>query len=875
MNNKRHATIGFVLLFFLSVMAGCMTPVLAGTFHSGGKLSVEISQDDPVSFGALNVRSDLHNLEISGNAPGYHALINEDFTFLDAIPSTHQDPILNYPARFGTRIEGFDPRQPSSSVRWVMSTNSTYINTPGFGIEDNFGSYQYRLVDSRITVNPGNKKLVDINHSLSVFNVISHLEAHYAYLFMITQISGNFVTSLPGGNPTIIGPQGYTLQVAGDYNIPGTNIYYYVFVPKYSGRHLIAFRNTFSPGVSAYFEMKKIPRKGLTSGQLHIGGDDPLSSIDPGKKFSYYSFSHSISSREGYSYEISSIGGSVRQLIAYPNEQVYSVTTDPSDHRISNGNGKVLMIAIEEIWQDVVTHYARFDKDEMLNQKIGTTKIHQVKAFEYAHLKITTSKDMVIRINASTLTIGSTSIEGLYRITPDHGVSWLPYIATGFYTSSHDLAYFCPKGTYIMSLDNHLTSYNVLINMSITELKGAIYGEKLQPWEGVYNSSGSNDWEPIDQSLYNTYEFENVLDDHGSLVPRVFRFTVEEFTYMRLHSEIEISENPFLNSSNTSAISIYYCIMGPNNFYPNKKYLYNYGDDGATLTFSNASSASARQFETNLFTFFVPGEYCIFAAPYELADLTWSEYLNDSLVLSMRLEDCGSRIYRDTINLGSAEPEFHAGGPGGTDDGFDLGNDGLNFSESFNDISDYSHQYTNHNDDMHEYGMLLRVKNGKQYGWTQLVAMFENCQDLEESPVPNTLYDYGGGINFIFPDPNWKINGPVGPYNYVPFVSTGSNYMRGQFIDNGNNGYYSVEFGAFERDFYIYFNPDGDGSSDDFNMTIGIELAQYDTPVVNSGPGIIKKGFELGLWGWTGVIAAAVGVVVVATVIYRKKKHRI
>ncbi|MFX0100384.1 MAG: hypothetical protein ACFFCS_12450 [Candidatus Hodarchaeota archaeon] len=795
-----------------------------------GTLVLDSTAQDPLQFGVLYSGFDRYDVQVTSTGSGQFDLMNSDMLAMDVIASAEDNPLVDYPLTFSADLDGVSsPFDPRAGTKWIAGYNST----------STFNTAEVTLVQERIVLNPGEKKIVDTGSVVDFFTMELHLEAHTAYLLIADDpyyvLFNDFY---------LMSPRGIQLTYVGPSGMGGSPIQQYLlFVTKEAGMYTCTSRPSSPTGAYATVELLEIPEVPLTPGEGLTTGDDLLGTVDDAEAKSFTSYCFTMDVNQGDSFEswydnyIASLPypASVDAYYAQPymNNRYY-LSSYTSMRDFAWFTGKFMIIAIESDWHNLISHQVRMEKAPCLVAPVGTTKTHEVRRDMYQAIKITTTKDSIIRINSTDPPVKAVpSIVSLYR-----GFSNGPMVDYPEYVDLSsgdwiDRVYFMPKGNYYLHLDNQYTGQESYVTLTVTDYSSQVVGTPHVPWNPIYDNRITDDWDifnsTTDFGSYH-YTFMDSGTGAGDKVSRAFKFRVDDIAYLDLQLEILIGQNPTMNDGHDASGGIQYWIYGPNGFYPQSLASRLCYWDSTILSFNNLSPSSGRSLNSSsILEFSQKGDYYLVVSLTNWLNVSSGQPDPNPVKLSVRFTNHMVRVRKINYEIDSS-PSVHAYGPPPTDDGYSWPKY-LDFS-SYNNNTGYDLQLKDFNGDKYNWGILLKVK-GKALRVTQLIIEFLNASDLEDGSGP--MLSNPAGVNVIYPENFWNLDNPEFINDYLDFNGAGTNYREGQFIDNGLSGYVSLEFGVYRDEFLLWINPNEVSGPEDFHQSILIQLHQYATPSLIGG----------------------------------------
>nr|MDO8109981.1 hypothetical protein [Candidatus Sigynarchaeota archaeon] len=854
------------------VIASLVLSPVAGTYVMyNGKLSLSLANTDPFTVGAVQTMRDAYNIQATSNKTAR----------FNVLSSTCSEPLTNnvtsadnYPASLGT-ISGLNPWNPSTYTEWI----ATYNNSR------NWGTYDITFEQMRETLGDGEKKTITVNNTLTVLNIELNLAGDTPYLLLVTNLIGTMNTRLSGGTITALDPAGNPFYISTQRNLLGAPVYYYVIVTKVSGVHLLsivlggAVANTV-----AQFELRGIPIAGVSPGNMQMFGDDPFGSNDQwrSKVFNYRAFSIDVGPGDIYAYYLNQAAVGSDLFVAIPGALGYSVVNSgavATVGRTSNmaiASGRVMIIAVEYSWMQLVTYRVLFEQQAAQGLSIPQSLNVTIDPYSYKSISINVPTTMLLRtkVTQPPTNPGGVAITNLYIKVRN---SFLTSLDANYYvsvingTEIADRIYFLTPGDYFMRLDNPTGTEPAILTIETQEYANPVTEGFIVPWEDTYNATGNNLWPGFNVSSdYQTATFVDLSKGTGAKIPRVFKISINETSFVQFKFEVRYNTNPAFNTPDAWTGDVDLNFLGPDGYYTEYPAIRNWltiNSASFTVT-ANTNPGVSNSGNVTLF----PGDYYLMVGMDNWADTTPNpdEIYNDSIVLSLAMVKYNNHFKFVDAPI-TSHPVFHSYL---TQAGTFRSVKYLDLAVNYNDATDYTTRITALNGRQYNFGVIFRVTGATALNWTQLIAFFNNAFDLSASTTNMPAEAYATGISIIYEPGFWSpsstkyYNQQIGWQN-----GAGTGGYLGQTIDAGITGQYAMEFGVFASSFWLWINPDETGTlAQDINQTLCIELAQYNTPKLSTSA-TLAGGLPID-WNMVMIIgigaAIVIGVIVVVAVVRKK-----
>ncbi|MHA1791931.1 MAG: hypothetical protein ACTSVI_04750 [Promethearchaeota archaeon] len=870
-NKKKLITLGFLLVVLFSVMVG--TSIATKYSEMSNKLSISNTPDDPFQIGAIRLQNTAKNILVRSDQTGRFYTFDYKFSEQSNQQVTNVD---NYPLVLNSIQDGTDPSNPFSLVNWVGVANNT----------NETGKYDFSLANIEETVNPGEEKVITANNTLSTLIIKSNLEAEKNYIMIFNNIAGNFLGATMGIN--IMDPKGLECSFSGPYNL-GANMMYLIISARQSGQHAIYFSyNVGGTYTVVKVELKEIPNKPLTAGQYMVFGDDVRGSISQAmeKKFTYTSFSLGVSTGDVIKYVLSITASynNPRIFVAYPtpvNNMIIpygKINSLINNGQIMQSSGKITIISIEESWiYNLIEYKVMIDKYQVKSQGVSEVKSYSVQPFSMQPVKIHIGKETILRINVTeSPNVSAVKIDGLFKKCKQDVPFLMMFDAVGLDVSAstfddYDKFFLVPPGDYILLINNIVNTDIGKISVETRVYDDNVDNNFLTTWEDTYNLT-SNSWIGFDDDKdFQHVTFQDAGKNTGAKVARAFKFSTDKIDFIKLRFQLRLENNSAFNTIDSWSGKLKFVLIGQNGHFTSEKFSQLIKEDTDTWTFNNGTISTARTYEsTSFLTLLSPGNYYLFVTLDNWENQSGTnDFFNGSVVLSMRVMDFNNHFFWTEYEI-SSRPTYHA---------YAYASNSfrtkkfLNFSAVYNNESYYDLTLQNLNGRRYDFGVMYRVKRAKPYAWTQLLAYYKNCVDLgDNTNTPAINEATTSGISIIY-DGFWSSTGMVYYNHKISFQNGG---YKGQSNVTNTTGTYSMEFGVYSNEFYLWINPEEYTVGDaDLNETLSIELTQYDTPMIDLKSSASFYISSETLMTVTIIASASIAVVIVLVILYKKGKLKV
>lgn len=865
MQRQQYTWIGLAAII-AAILASSCTGLATGAYKvADSKMTLRSTTSKPLQWGLVRTVDEPYNIQAYGTgAGGYMQLAGGGGYTLTTTTATATES----PKRLDSTTTNSFSYNPENQATWIglYNTTSTRLNAT-IGLE--------RMEE---TIGVGGKATIDVNNTLTVLVLHANLQGDTPYILFYKNVIGTFNTRIstitchgPDRNAVTVSPQG----TYGAY-------YYRVFVPKASGVHKLSFTLTVETAKTvAEFELKAIPVTALTPNAWQTWGDDPLTVTADEisrKRFSFQAFAMDVAAGDMYTYLFQQAAAGARIYRALPGTTSYTFTSHAFAATLGRAggialaNGRVMIIAIEETFNQAVQYGTLFEREAPV--ALATNASTPVTIAPYAY-------------KIARIALGGTSLLRLFvnksQPGPDVAVS-NPYTKVGTMlvaltgnqyinvnnasntNNRFDGILLADAGEYYVMIDNLANGIESKLAI-MTEIRTNPVREGLTAWQDTYNSTLNSYIAFNDASDFQFVSFADLGKGTGAKVPLVYKVSVSSPSFLRFRFQIDLGRNPQLNTGDSWMGYFDMDLVGPHGFYPGRPFLTDWLPGGWTNTFAftNVTAAATRQFQTSHVTLHQPGEYYLVLAWQGFVNNTGgaNRGFNSPISLSVRIQNYSHHLLWDEYRLTGAQPVYNAYGYAA---GTYQSRNYLNFSSAYTTPASYAWKRdSTFNGRRYNWGLMLKITNATAFRWTQLLVRFNNTYDLS-TPSPGPAEAHTTGISLIYPA-FWGPGG-IAMYNHkVSWVTS----FRGQAIDSGIHGHYALEFGAYASEFYLWINSEVASTDMDFTQTLAVEIRQYETPTVSAG---VVAGLDLVVLAWiVGLVGAGAAVAIVLVVIVKKKKR--
>lgn len=865
MNKKITRNLAIASLFLLFLVSAIPWQVSTAAKITGPQeIELTNSITDTFDVGCVRTPWDQYDMFADSDNASYYRVVDHDLT-----SNTQYTAPTNcdYPLDLEV-INGLNPSDPSTNTKWVVKYNNS----------DKFGSADISIKKFEEALAVGETKVINIDPSSNILDIYMSLAAHTPYIISFTQVGGVAfnVPTFVGAN-TILDPLGDQIAIGNQWGyVTLTSYATSIFVAGTSGTHLMSIDYSglglITAPVSLEITLQAIPETPVTSGVTTSKGDDfmitQMEALSlPSLQFE--AFSMDISAGEAYEWElVQELAAIILSFPTYntiaqftPNPTiagyytlgaVTSGTTTTVQSAMVTASGKIFFIVADV---SLIMHHVHMKKYPVVTQAIDTTVAHEIDAFGMKTVTFSIATQSLIWINTTRQCPNSVATVGALQQLLSSGM--LTAVGTGSTVRNGTAGgalgtyYVLEPGTYYIRLINTLGTVAATLNIEIKSYNSYI-NSMDDLWEDSFNGTH---WAGFQSATdYNTLNFIQDGREHGSTIAQVIPFTISQMTYINARFNLTVEQNQVFNvSTDNWRVRLQFVLIGPNGYYTTN-YKSWYDDGTITWNFDNTSTPSELTLGT--MQLMLPGTYKLLIVIDNIWNTTGTDtFYNKNVTINYRILDYSGYYAWIDYQMPTEEPLYHAYYYSADFRAVKF----LNFSDpqvEYNYTGNYTYNNESMRGDQYTNGIFLHVTGATPYSWTQIL-IYLNGTTLGSFTVmyPNGFFDKYFNA-FVASD-----------YSLPP-----TDLRFGQANIGTSNKTYACEFGVFASEYYIFINP---GNAP---LIIGIEIREYDTPLLQQVNLLAPPSAGVDLTGVTVVIIVVVVVVVAAVagvvgfILYRRRQ---